>query len=167
MFDGSASSSTGIVWLNIFILDTDPIKAAHAQCDKHVVKMTLETAQLLCAAVILNGGTAPYKLTHKSHPSTKWTAASRENFLWLVAHGKALAAEYTFRYDKIHKCQAIIESVEAQAGLIPALGLQPFAFAMPDKYKTDDVVESYRAYYTGDKAAFAKWTRRSKPDWWM
>ena len=36
--------------MNVFFLDNCPIKSAKAQCDKHVVKMILETAQLLSTA---------------------------------------------------------------------------------------------------------------------
>jgi hypothetical protein len=36
--------------MNIFYLDKDPIKAAEYSCDKHVVKMILESAQMLCTA---------------------------------------------------------------------------------------------------------------------
>lgn len=154
--------------MNIFILDEDPTLAAQMQCDAHVVKMTLETAQLLSSALILNGGTAPYKITHKGHPSTVWTASSRENFLWLVAHGKALAEEYTYRYGKIHKSLAIIEEVEKCADIIPSKGLTAFALAMPDQYKDfSDPVKSYRSYYLHEKREFAKWTRRSPPKWWI
>lgn len=137
------------------------------QLDRHVVKMTLETAQLLSSAVIMNGGKAPYKAAYKGHPCTVWTSKSRENFLWLVAHGKALAEEYTFRYEKRHKSLDVIEEVEKSAHVVPSLGLLPFALAMPDKYKNpSDPVSSYRAYYLGEKTGFAKWTKRPPPDWW-
>ena len=36
--------------MNIFFLDWDTEKCAKYHCDKHVVKMILETAQLLCGA---------------------------------------------------------------------------------------------------------------------
>jgi len=48
--------------MNIFFLDFDVKKCAEYHCDKHVVKMILETAQLLCSAHHVTGGTAPYKL---------------------------------------------------------------------------------------------------------
>ena len=50
--------------MNIFYLDPDPVAAAQMQCDKHVVKMALETAQIL--STVLGG---PYKPTHAKHPS--------------------------------------------------------------------------------------------------
>ena len=151
--------------MNIFVLDTDPIIAAQMQCDKHVVKMTLETAQLLCSAVIVNGGVAPYRLTHKNHPSTKWATRNRANFMWLIEHGKALAKEYTFRYGKEHKCEKIFFELEKVSSIIPDGKLENFALAMPNEYRSEDSVKSYRKYYVGEKTSFAKWTKRKAPDW--
>jgi hypothetical protein len=37
--------------------------------------------------------------------------------------------------------------------------------AMPDEYKTDSVVESYRNYYIGAKISLASWKNREKPFW--
>ena len=36
--------------MNIFVLSTDPVKAAQQQCDKHVPKMVVESAQMLSTA---------------------------------------------------------------------------------------------------------------------
>ena len=36
--------------MNIFYLDRDPVIAAQMMCDKHVVKMILESAQMLSTA---------------------------------------------------------------------------------------------------------------------
>ena len=36
--------------MNIFVLDNDPVIAAQTQCDKHVVKMIVESAQMLSTA---------------------------------------------------------------------------------------------------------------------
>lgn len=149
--------------MNIFILDKDPIKAAKYQCDKHVVKMILESAQMLCTAVNLTGGQAKYKATHKNHPCTKWARETKANFNWLKKHGLALCQEYTDRYGKRHKSQDIIESVTDET--IPDGELLPFALAMPDEYKTRDPVESYRNYYKGAKKDFAKWSYSDKPEW--
>lgn len=54
--------------MNIFYLSRDPVLCAEMHCDKHVVKMILETAQLLSTAHWELGSTAPYKPTHKNHP---------------------------------------------------------------------------------------------------
>lgn len=71
--------------MNIFVLDYTPQKAAEYHCDKHVVKMILESAQILCAVHHKNGDSnVPYKLTHKNHPCTIWAGESRSNYLWLT-----------------------------------------------------------------------------------
>ena len=42
-----------------------------------------------------------------------------------------------------------------------------FVQAMPEQYKQTDPVEAYRKYYLGEKASFAKWTKRKAPDWFI
>lgn len=79
--------------------------------------------------------------------------------------GLALCKEYTFRYKKIHKCQEIIECFKILRLEIPEGELTEFKLCMPDDYKTNDPVESYRNYYRGSKAEIAKWKIRNKPDW--
>ena len=88
--------------MNIFYIDTCPVKAAQMQCDKHVVKMILESAQMLCAAHHVEGeGNVPYKLAHKNHPSPVWTRTNKKHYQWLWDHMMALGKEYTERYGKV------------------------------------------------------------------
>lgn len=147
--------------MNIFVLDNDPFKAAEYQCDKHVVKMVLETAQLLCSA----HETAPYKRTHYNHPCAIWTRSSLSNYMWLCEHGLGLAREYTFRYNKVHKSTEVIEWARLNMPNILNLGLLPFAQAMPDKYKHEDAVVAYRNYYIHEKARLATWKYGACPAW--
>jgi hypothetical protein len=104
--------------VNIFYLDRNPFQAAQYSCDKHTVKQILEGFQMLSAAVILNGGTAPYKLTHQNHPSTVWVRKTRNNYYWLCEHTQGLLQEYTNRYGKIHACQKYLNFFFEQASLI-------------------------------------------------
>ncbi len=90
--------------MNIFVLDVDPVAAATMLCDQHVVKMTLETAQLLCSA----HNKAPYKRTHYNHPCAVWTRASAANYMWLCSYGITLAKEYTHRFGRCHACEVVI-----------------------------------------------------------
>ena len=98
--------------MNIFVLDESPVVSAKYACDKHVVKMILESAQMLCS--VQPEGTAPYKRTHYNHPCTKWVRESSRNYEWLLIHAYALCDEYTRRYDKVHKTQAVIEWCETR-----------------------------------------------------
>lgn len=149
--------------MNIFALNDNPVLAAQMQCDKHVVKMVLETAQMLSTVV---GG--PYKPTHVNHPCTIWARTSQGNFNWLVAHGLALCNEYTRRYGKRHKCQEIIENIgfTADCSHIPLGPRTPFAQCMPEQFRQPNAVLAYRAYY--HSKPFAAWERgRAAPSWWQ
>ena len=152
--------------MNIFVLHHNPIIAAQMQCDKHVVKMILETAQMLCTVAHQHGFDAPYKATHKKHPCTLWTAQSKENWDWVINHGLGLCAEYTKRYGRIHKSQQHIEWCQTLSINFLHTGLTQFAQAMPVEYKNPCAVTAYRAYYHGEKAKFATW-KTEAPDWWI
>ena len=174
--------------MNIFILDLDVKKSAQYHVDKHVVKMILETAQLLCGVhhmtlqvtpqvdplsnplsnrLSTDQATAqvPYKLSHKNHPCSIWARESMSNYLYLCEIGLALCDEYTYRYGKRHKSQDVIEWCIMNKPNISDKGFTEPAKAMPEEYKVDDVVESYRNYYRGAKKDFATWKMRSVPEW--
>lgn len=154
--------------MNIFVLDYNPIKAARYQCDKHVVKMPLETAQLLCS--VFKKGEAPYKRTHYNHPCSIWTRESRENFSWLIRHGLALCDEYTFRYGKIHKSKEVIIWCKDNMHKLVFLTEKKtfFVQCFDEKYQIGNAVQSYREYYQKEKYKIAKWGKaRGKPKWFV
>ena len=150
--------------MNIFVLDNDPRTAAQYHCDKHVVKMVLETAQILCSVNHEAGRPAPYRKTHVNHPCTVWARASSANYAWLVELGKALSDEYTWRYGKTHKSSAVIDLLTSPPDGIPRGPLTPFALAMPEQYRCDDPVQSYRDYYVKEKGHILSYKRRNTPD---
>jgi hypothetical protein len=154
--------------MNIFFLDWDVNKCAKDHCDKHVVKMILETAQLLCGVhhiVAHDTEHVPYKLSHKNHPCAIWTRSSLSNYLYLCELGLALCKEYTNRYGKRHKSQDVIEWCLINKPKIQDIGFTEPPKAMPDEYKVSDVVESYRNYYRGAKMGFAVWKNGYEPEW--
>ena len=158
--------------MNIFILDKDVKKCAQYHCDKHVVKMILETAQLLCGvhhvtAHVTAHDTAqvPYKLSHKNHPCAIWARESFSNYVYLCELGLELCNEYTHRYGKRHKSLDVILWCIVNRPNIPDKGFTEPAKAMPDEYKVKSVVESYRNYYRGAKSGFASWKMRETPEW--
>ena len=152
--------------MNIFRLDDDPKLAAQYHNDKHCVKMCLEYAQLLCTARHESGDdTARYRPTHKNHPSAVWVRESLQNYIWLCHLGIELCKEYTERYDRRHKCQDVIEDCLDNAPPLADIGCTPLKLAMPDEYKTDCPVESYRDYYRADKRHLANW-KNKVPAWW-
>ena len=150
--------------MNIFVLDENPAIAATYACDKHVVKMILESAQMLCS--VHPEGTAPYKRGFYNHPCTRWVRESSDNYEWLIQHAYALCDEYSVRYGKIHKSEEVIEWCDTNRPELPEIGMTPFAQAMPEEYKNDDAVEAYRAYYLGEKTAFAEWKNDNVPFWY-
>ena len=155
--------------MNIFLLDWNPQKAAEYHCDKHVVKMILECAQLLyCAHWVLNPQYVPedaYKKTHPNHPSAIWARESIENYEFLQELAMELCKEYTFRYEKIHKTQKHIDWLRTPPLDIPAIKMTPFRLAMPDKYKQEDPVESYKAFYRESKMKERDIVTYKKREW--
>ncbi len=152
--------------MNIFVLDTRIEKCARYHCDQHVVKMILESVQILCTALNKKGFLTPYKSTHIKHPCVLWVEESYANFQWLTRLTEALNAEYRFRFEKSadHKSMSVL--VQISRLRYEDQGLTEFAQAMPDKYKVPgDAVKAYRQFYLGEKMKFAKWTRRRVPRW--
>ena len=175
--------------MNIFALDSDPIKSAQMMVDKHVVKMILETAQLLSTAHRILDGTEYidksktgrnvrrwrladerehhlYSATHINHPSAVWCRATNNNYNWLYCHFVGLLSEYSYRYGKIHKCQSMVPWLMMPPKNIDVGYLTPVTPAMPDEYKVPhNSVASYRNYYRGAKQRMHKWTKREVPEW--
>jgi len=157
--------------MNIFFLSTNPEDAAKQHCDKHVVKMILETAQLLFTCHwMLNPDGLPsnaYKKVHANHPCGIWVRESLSNYKWLCELGHWLCKEYTFRYGKIHKTEQHIEWLKSN--LPPSLadiGLTPIRQAMPDEYKHENPVKAYQTYYIENKLkirGIVRYTKRERP----
>lgn len=151
--------------MNIFILDENPELASQYHVDKHIVKMPLETAQLLCTSHWLTGGEAPYKPSHAKHPCNLWLLKSKKNYEWLVNFGLELCKEYTHRYKKYHKCEEIINWCKNNTPNLPDVEKTEYPLAMPDVYKTQDAIQSYRNYYIFDKKHLHRWSNRNTPNW--
>ena len=162
--------------MNIFYLDEDPVIAAEMQCNKHVVKMSLETAQLLCSP--FNPGEAPYLRSHYNHQHAIWARESRDNYRWLLIHGLALCREYTARYGKTHSSEKVIMWCFKNVHKIdfPSKGFTtpPYAISadkncrmlIPD-FDSFSRVEQYHLYYIMDKSHFAIWPNDKIPAWYV
>jgi len=145
--------------MNIFYLHQDPIEAAKMQYNKHVVKMILESAQMLCTAhheIMGDDADVPYKRAHVNHPSTIWVRRSAQNYIWLYDHFVALAKEYKKRYGKDHlsytKCNPYLRFLP---GGLPFTGFTQPPQAMPDEYKDECSIQAYWNYYIAEKSAIA------------
>ena len=163
--------------MNIFYLDHDPVKAAKMMTDRHVVKMIVESAQLLCTNLRMLDGTETtrksksgstlkywalsdsflekriYKPTHYNHPSAIWVRQSDKNYEWLYKHFKALNEEYKTRFgEKDHYTVVLLdEYIKNPPVNIPKGELQKPNYAMPEQYRVDNPVQSYRNYYEAEK----------------
>ena len=157
--------------MNIFYLDRDPITAAQMMCDKHVVKMILESAQMLSTAHrVIDGDDYAnerglYKMAHKNHPSTIWVRSSDEHYNWMYSLMLSQMEEYTYRYDKHHATERLIEPLRLLPTSIENNGFVDPPMCMPEYCKKDDVVSSYQNYYIEEKSDFATWKRRAMPEW--
>lgn len=153
--------------MNIFILSTNPIKCAEYHCDKHVVKMVLESCQILSTVIQNKLGRKPglYKSTHVNHPCVKWCEESLGNFIWLWELFVFLNKEYEYRYGKKHKCSEFIVEILNFTIILKFSKKErtEFVQCMPEKYRNESVVKAYRNYYRGEKLKIAKYTKREVP----
>lgn len=180
------------IGMNIFYLSSNAKEAAEMHCDKHVVKMIVESAQLLSTAHRILDGTLVsgltvsgrkakrwklddwreetlYKATHPNHPSAVWCRQTLEQYNYLHDLLSWLCVEYTHRYTRTHKVE--------QSGLLFDLSDTPKNLlvrgwkepppAMPDYCKVGGSVNSYRSYYINEKKKFARWTKRTVPTWFQ
>lgn len=152
--------------MNIFITDPDPRVCAKNLDDKRVIKMILESCQMLSTAMNLSGRVGPYKTTHANHPCSIWARTSRENYMWLLQHMQFLCMEYKHTYEKTHKCANYLHDLFNGRWAIPDGLLTPFANCTP--YKNMDTIEAYKLTmnrkWLEDKRS-PTWKKRSKPIW--
>ena len=174
--------------MNIFYVDKDPVKAAEMMCDKHIIKMILESAQMLCTAKRVLDGTeyfdktkngrkikrwrldnsneeaTIYKAGWLGHPSTQWVLKSAYNYIWLYQHMMALNEQYKLRWQKDKDHTSIVKlgqllKTPPKNAKINVKGTDATP-AMPEHCKVPgDSVASYRKYYILEKRRFAKWEK--------
>lgn len=177
--------------MNVFYLDHNTAFAAKALVDKHIVKMPLETVQLLSTAhrildgqeitITHNGRNKKryvlscekrnemlYQASHINHPSAVWCRQNRSNYRWLAHYLIDMCFEYHARYGrhfKFFENGLVDELLNFPENLPEGEFTQPPP-AMPEHYKVQgDAIESYRRYYAGDKWRFAKWKHNTIPSW--
>ena len=185
---------TGSKNLNLFYLHEDPIKSAELHCDKHVVKMIIEYAQMLSTAHRmldgeqitamqngrriqrwnLNGDkdlhtlemqTTLYKASHINHPSTKWVRENAIQYQYAYDMFVALCDEYTYRYGKVHLTDKKLRKLLDNLPNNITLGVYSEPpQCMPDDVKTESTITAYHKYYAVYKKDFAKWTSRPVPN---
>ena len=143
--------------MNIFAIEKtstgeiDWSKSARSLDNYRVVKMILESCQMLCTTLNIQHEKkiTPYKNAHVNHPSTKWVRESSANFEQLVEHTIAMLDEYTERFAKIHKCAYVLETCIDlyDPDKFPTDQTTPLPLCMPEEFKSNDIVDSYRRFY--------------------
>ena len=162
--------------MNIFATSYNPVQCALWLDDKRVVKMCLETAQMLSTGIHICGGDTSgiYKPTHVNHPSNVWARQTQGNYEWLCKHGVALCRVYKAVYLKDHKCLPIINKCLSLISCIPEGSLTEFANCAANldyklSYKQEkDVTLAYKKYLTKRWEYDTKrptWFGRQIPKW--
>ncbi len=157
--------------MNIFVTNAATYLAVRDLDDKRLVKMVLETCQILSTVMTLRGAEGPYKPTHKNHPCTIW-ANDPVNFHWLVVYFLYICQEYTYRFNKVHACFRFInlfKDYSDELFKIEVIVDGPMEFVNCTKFKDEaDTVLAYRLAlvdkWANDKRP-PKWTKRKKPEW--
>jgi hypothetical protein len=177
--------------MNIFYVDSDPEVAARNMVDRHVVKMILETAQLLSTAHRVidgeeyvgqsqsgrkakrwrlsgNADNIMYAATHINHPSAVWVRENSANYDWLYNHLLALGREYTYRYGRTHltidKLKDILKDTPENIEQSKVMTTMPSC--MDKQYIVDlDPIVNYRNYYNYGKTDLLRWSNRPPPKW--
>lgn len=180
--------------MNIFWLDFDVTKCAQYHCDRHVVKIILELAQMLCTAhrvldgtlveeeyvtttdkkrkrkvYVMDNDVQLYKATHVNHPCAIWVRTCDKNYTITYQLFIALCKEYTYRYQKTHKCYELFNiTLSKLPDNIPnSKKMTPPALAMPEEYKVKSTIDSYRNYYRLGKKDIATWNKNRETPYWF
>jgi hypothetical protein len=153
--------------MNMFWFHPNQSLNVQQHCDKHIVKMPLELAQMLsCAHYVHNSPLSQhlYKPTHRNHPCTVWICSSKQAYDMAFSMYTHLLREYTFRYGKYHKSGSLWDDLANNP--CPDGELLPIPLAMPEQYKHSCPFKSYQHYFNGEKRHIAQWSNRPAPEWW-
>lgn len=158
--------------MNIFVFSNDTRECARQHCKKHLTKMILEYAQLLCTTHHMFGTATPemYKKTHQNHPCAVWVRESHANYQWLYQLFLDCLIEFKDRRGKSHKSEELIKflcvSPWDKLGL-ERMPMTPFAQAMPDQYKNESPTLAYQQYFRSAKRELADWENVTPPKWYV
>ena len=159
--------------MNIFAIERnglgeiDWVQSARSQDNYRVVKMILESCQILSTVLNEQGIRAPYRSFNPKHPSCLWAAESSDNFANLIEHCGAMIEEYSSRFGKRHKCKAVLDKIINlyDPARFPTSDPTPLRMAMPNEFKSDDIVESYRRFYASKPKV--RYPKNKIPSWFI
>ena len=161
--------------MNRFLISYTPEWISRELCDKHIVKMPLEEAQMLCTVMRLHAPeyaeeTELYRAVHQKHPCTIWAGKTRANYRYSLEMFRHMCNEYTYRYGKVHGSWRLWDALEHGAALVPEGDITPHpeCFSEHTDLKSGEnwPINSYRKFYMTKQRRFSmKWTNRPVPSW--
>lgn len=160
--------------MQLFVLDRCPVHSAMYLADVHVIKMCLETAQILSSVMTIKGlplfEGAP-KAYNTRHPVIR-AIDTQDKIDWVLRHNLALQVEFIYRFHKQHKYYKLaLDYIKKLSSLNLMFNIQlPEGLARDFKdFTTDktDIVEAHRDYYKFKKSIIKRWkyTNREEPEW--
>eukprot|EP00930_Biecheleria_cincta_P061015 TRINITY_DN46584_c0_g1_i1.p1 TRINITY_DN46584_c0_g1~~TRINITY_DN46584_c0_g1_i1.p1 ORF type:complete len:315 (-),score=57.47 TRINITY_DN46584_c0_g1_i1:115-1059(-) len=179
--------------MNIFFLHMSPKQCAKMHANIHVVKMIVETAQLLCNVhrrqrehclppymTQRQMARIPYKESasgHRKLGSMIWVAESLGNYRWAVQLGLELCNEYNAGRGRAagktskHKTQKVLEWLrdhEPNFKIQRRTPVRTKHLAMPARFKKAETsVQAYRDYYFSKRRTMEMvWPAGKTPLWW-
>lgn len=165
--------------VNFFYLDQDPKKCAKYYCNKHIIKIPIEIAQILSKvhhelnsnidfskiyknSIVVNNSIGPYQ----------WIKESYDNYIWACKLGLELINQYKLRYNKEnHKTEIILLFLFNNPPKLSKKGITKFIGT--NKYDmfqfiSNDPVICARYNYAEMKCTHDKWNKEvSPPDWFI
>lgn len=163
--------------MNIFATSYYPQEAARWLDDRRLLKMILESSQLLANALYranlarlapLRKDGSPYPCAFLDHPCSRWVSESRENYGWLLQHAQQMVLEYRARFGKVHCMDEQLARMTDRdiRGHLPAVHKTPFANCTP--FKDQPAITAYR-FALAQKWKKAehrpRWTNAEEPKW--
>ncbi len=156
--------------MNIFVTYPDPTQCACALDDKRVVKMVLQTAQLLSTALLCHGHPDQrplFREAHANHPCSLWVRETRSNYIWTFRHFSALCKEYMRRFNRQHLSERKLASIlDDRRYLVPDGEQTPFVNCT--NFRFLDVHNAYREQLVSKwktDIREPKWTNAQPPAW--
>lgn len=152
--------------LNLYILDDDPTAAAKSLCDRHVARMPLELAQIICTIANQQNINAPYTVDLGHPPCILWAREAESNWQWLLSYADSACKEYTARYHRVHPSQEVVEWAQKIDIGLPPGPITPPPLTVPAKYQGTSTVWSYRSFYARELVTAEAWKKGAHPRWY-
>jgi hypothetical protein len=144
--------------VNFFYLDKDPKKCAEYYCNKHVLKIPIEIAQILSKIHHVLKSGIDYTQIYINSIVVKntigpylWTIESYDNYIWTCKLGLELINEFKLRYNRdAHKTESVLQFLLNNPPKLPKIGITKFRgtnkFDMFQYISNDPIVCARYAY---------------------